>query len=504
MHINFQFSLTLAGVLALCATSCAEPASTPAAGGPSTAPVTTPAAPAAKPIKIGDWTFSGSLRARYENWRWFETPGFDDHYDFAGVLLRAGVARSWKHYDVNVELAAPLLAGLPDNAVAPPPQGQLGLGATYELSNQGQDASVFAKQAFVKIKNLGSAANSLKLGRFEFWDGSEVTPKDATLAALRRDRISHRLLGNFGFSHIGRSYDGAQFVRSTPGSNITVVAARPTEGVFDLDGWGEVGDVDVLYASYNKPMPTADARLFALHYRDDRQAPGSVKVDNRPLPVRVADREDIGITTVGGHFLKTLDTGAGKVDLLAWGALQRGDWGTLDHRAHAVALEGGYQPKNVKWKPWLRLGYFRSSGDDDNTDGTHETFFQVLPTPRIYARTPFYNLMNSNDLFASVILRPTAKLTVRADAHRLKLSEGNDLWYSGGGAYQDNSFGYAGRPAAGNNDLATLLDISFEYAASPTRSFGFYYGHARGGDVINNIYAGDSLNYFYVEATQKF
>lgn len=461
-------------------------------------------APAATPIKIGDWVISGSLRARYENWQWFETPGFDYDYDFAGVLLRAGIARSWKNFDANIELAAPLLAGLPDNAVAPVPQGQLGLGASYDIANSGQDASIFAKQAFVKIKNLGGPANSLKLGRFEFWDGGEVMPKSPALAALKRDRIAHRLLGNFGFSHIGRSYDGAQFVRSTPSSNITLNAMRPTEGVFDLDGWGEVKDVDVLYAAYSKPMTTADARVFALHYRDDRQSPDSIKVDNRPAAARIADRDEIAITTLGGHFLKTLPVGQGEVDLLAWGALQRGGWGNLKHRAHAVALEAGYQPKTIKWNPWLRLGYNHGSGDGKNGDGIHETFFQVLPTPRIYARTPFYNMMNNEDLFASLILRPTSKFTIRADAHRLKLSDKSDLWYSGGGAFQDNSFGYAGRSAFKDDKLATLLDLSLDYAPSPLRSFSAYYGHARGGNVVKNIYPGNSLNYFYLEVTQKF
>jgi hypothetical protein len=503
-----SFPLTCSGALALCGASIAQPASTPPVAvtsvSPSTAPVQQAAPPAAKPIKIGGWTLSGSLRARYENWHWLDTPGFDDHYDFTGVLLRTGLSRSGKNYDVNVELAAPLLLGLPDNAVAPAPRGQLGLGGSYELASEGRHSGIFAKQAFVKIKNLGGAPNSLKLGRFEFWDGGEVVPKNPTLAALKRDRIAHRLLGNFGYSHVGRSYDGAQFVRSTQRSNITVLAARPTEGVFDVDGWGEVKDVDVLYAAYTKPMKTADARIFVLHYRDDRQAPDSIKVDNRPALVRAADGDDISITTIGGHYLKNVKTGNGDIDLLAWGALQRGDWGNLKHRAHALALEAGYQPKKMKWKPWLRAGYFKGSGDSDNTDGTHQTFFQVLPTPRIYARTPFYNMMNNEDVFASLILRPTPKLSVRADAHRLKLSEKNDLWYSGGGAFEDNSFGYAGRPSFGDDSLATLLDISIDYAASPTRSFGFYYGHARGGKVIENIYAGKSLNYFYIEATQKF
>jgi hypothetical protein len=35
----------------------------------------------------------------------------------------------------------------------------------------------------------------------------------------------------------------------------------------------------------------------------------------------------------------------------------------------------------------------------------HTTFFQVLPALRIYVRTPFYNLMNNEDLFAQFRIR---------------------------------------------------------------------------------------------------
>jgi hypothetical protein len=116
---------------------------------------------------------------------------------------------------------------LPDNAIAPAPQGALGLGANYRAANGNQDGSIFPKQLFLRFKQLGSPANSLRVGRFEYIDGSEVVPKNATLAALKRDRINHRLIGNFGFSHVGRSFDGLQFVNNTPRGNFNLMAMRP-------------------------------------------------------------------------------------------------------------------------------------------------------------------------------------------------------------------------------------------------------------------------------------
>ena len=204
----------------------------------------------------------------------------------------------------------------------------------------------------------------------------------------------------------------------------------------------------------------------------------------------------------------TFDTKGGKADVLAWGALQNGDWGSQSHRAHGLALEAGFQPTKMKWKPWLRAGYFTSSGDktaEGALGGRHGTFFQMLPTPRAYARFPFYNLMNNEDLFVQAILRPNAKTTLRADAHRLRLNSAADLWYAGGGAFNDTVFGYQGRPSGGNNGLATVFDLSVDRQINALTSVTLYAAHASGGGAISNVHpAGDNGNFFYIELSRKF
>jgi hypothetical protein len=472
------------------------------------------AAPAPQPIKLGkNTTLSINIRTRVESWDYFQGeagPGGnagDGSYTFLGNLIRLGVLNSTPKRDLQFELSQPTLLGLPDDAVASGPgttgQGALGLGANYFVANgKKNDASLFVKQAFVRFKGLGGTpGNSLRLGRFEFIDGTEVMPKDPTLAWLKRERIAHRLIGNFGFSHVQRSFDGAQFVWNNPKSNITLVAIRPTAGVFDVDANGGIGDVSTLYAAWTKPGASSDLRVFGALYRDSRD--DVVKVDNRPLKVRAADKEDISIPTLGMHYLKTFEAGNGTGDLLFWGALQRGDWGNQSHRASALALEAGYQPK-MKWRPWLRAGFYQGSGDDNNADGKHETFFQMLPTPRIYARTPFYNGMNNRDLWGQLILRPDAKTTIRTDYHRIDLDNSNDLYYAGGGVFQHDSFGYAGRPSLGGKGLANVFDISFDRQINPRTTLSLYLGMAKGKGVISKIYKDDTARFGFVEISQKF
>lgn len=451
--------------------------------------------------------FSGSYRTRLEAWNWFEGAG-DNTYAFSGNLLRLGIGQQRAEWDWQVEFAAPILLGLPERAIAPAPQLQLGLGGVYFGANDQNSnaANFFPKQAFIRLKNLGSPANSLRLGRFEFLDGAEVMPKDPTLAAVKRDRISQRLIGNFGWSHVGRSYDGAHFVRSTGNTNITVMGALATRGVFQVDGWGNL-KTGLAYAALTRQRPgkTANSewRLFGIYYDDWRNV---VKTDNRPLPLRNLDQDDLRIGTLGGHYLHSRQGSSGTVDLMAWGAFQFGKWGQLDHLAGALSLEAGWQPPVLpSIRPWLRAGFFQGSGDGNPLDGRHGTFFQILPTPRPYARTPFFNLMNNQDFFAMGVLRPHRAVTIKPEAHFMWLARREDLWYQGGGAFQPWSFGYIGRPSSGFRSFANLYDVSVDWAPDPAVVISVYYGHVQGRNVVRAIYpSGTHANFGYAELLLRF
>lgn len=469
------------------------------------------AAKAPRQLKLGKVNVKGSLRVRAESYGWFETPGFDDAYTFGAAQLRLSLGQQREKWDWLVEGQFTGLVNLPERAVAPAPRGQLGLGASYFAANGERDASASLKQAFVKAKGLfGDRPSSLKVGRFEFVDGAETTPKDATLAALKRERLAHRLVGNFGFSHVGRSFDAVQYVRDDGSSNITLVGGRAVEGVFQLRALKEL-DVDFWYGAYTKPLHSkrveSEFRLFGLHYHDGR---GTLKTDNRPAAARRIDAENIRVNTVGGHYIAAVRTKRGTVDVLAWGVGQFGSWGSLAHRAGAASFESGFQPAGAlaKVKAWVRAGYFRSTGDGDPTDARHETFFQVLPTPRVYARFPFYNMMNGEDAFAQVSLKPHARLTLRADIHHLRLSDANDLWYSGGGAFQETTFGYQGRPSGDRKSLGTLFDLSADVSLTPTTTLTLYGAGVRGGAVMSSTYPAGGSNptarLLYAELTKRF
>src|SRR5262249_27258473 len=148
----------------------------------------------------------------------------------------------------------------------------------------------------------------------------------------------------FDFTHVTRSFDGGRVAWDRPGWNATAFGFVPTRGGFEVSANREVDEVWLtglaLTAKRVPGAPPADARVFWLYYQDGRS--DVTKVDNRSTTVRGRDHDAIAIHTWGGHAISAFEAGPGLVDLLAWTALQWGDWGEDNHVAWAWALEGGY------------------------------------------------------------------------------------------------------------------------------------------------------------------
>ena len=470
----------------------AQQASATSAAGLSAAAAPNPgkADGAPKKQKVGPLEISGSWRVRAEGWNWFEANAGDNDYAFTHSLFRLAVSQQTDRFEWLLEAAQDSILALPSNAVVPAPQGQLGLGGTYFVSNGNtrNNASGFVKQAYIRIRRVGPF--DAQIGRFEFLDGVEVLPKDKLLATIAQTRVSQRLIGNFGWSAVGRSLDGVHLTSDWGSNDFAFVAARPTRGVYQVDGMGEL-DIDLLYGAYTRVFTASDYfmrfRAFGIGYFDLRES--VLKTDNRPLPARTADRSDIRIGSYGTELLQVFDVNQGnKIDFILWGVLQSGSWGVQSHRASALVAEVGWQVTSTPLKPWLSLGYAYGSGDKNPNDGTHGTFFQILPTPRPYARFPFWNMQNSGDFYGSAVLQPIPKLSVRTELHALRLANASDFWYLGGGAFQPRTFGYTGRLSNGNRSLANMWDASADYQATKTFSVGLYYGRAWGKSVVASIY----------------
>jgi hypothetical protein len=118
---------------------------------------------------------------------------------------------------------------------------------------------------------------------------------------------------------------------------------------------------------------------------------------------------------------------------------------------------------------------------------------------------PFYNLMNNTDTFVQVADKLIGNLALRGDLHWLQLTSGKDLWYLGGGAYDNKVSGYQGRPANGYTSFASIADISADWQTTKNVALNFYYARPWGKSVIGQIYPNDrNAQYGYVEMVYRF
>lgn len=76
----------------------------------------------------------------------------------------------------------------------------------------------------------------------------KLRPRMAPWPLSSATGLAHRLIGNFGFSDVGRSFDGVQYNLNRSKLNLTLFGGRPTRGVFQVDGWGEL-NINVFYGA---------------------------------------------------------------------------------------------------------------------------------------------------------------------------------------------------------------------------------------------------------------
>ena len=450
-------------------------------------------------ISYGDFSADIYLRARYELTDWLDpkAPPADPSYSFGHTKLQLGLKYARSGMKAYVQGQYFQLYDLPDDGVGP--------GAAYFAANDKEHSpgDFVLRQGYLSY--IGGGASGT-LGRFIYSNGMEGLSKDETVIQLRQKRISERVFGPFDFT-AGRSFDGARAGWNQEGIGALDVAAfRPTQGGFATDGSSEIEDIFVLTTALSvSPELTgsADVQLFYYFYGDDRGG-DIVKVDNRALDLRKLDQDKIEIHNFGFHAVDVYRSGGVQFDWLVWAVAQAGDWGTLDHSAFANALEGGARLMEVSGKPWFRAGWNWSTGDANPSDGHHHTFFQMLPTARQYAETPFYNLMNNQDLFANAAMDVADGVTVKAEAAYLWAAQARDLLYSGGGATKETQFGYSGAPLSDSRAVGLLASLQGSYKVSNLLTLSLYYGHLFGGGALEAAFARNDIDYGFAEAILKY
>lgn len=467
---------------------------------PSAAQTTIRPAPPPRASAPAGFTVTVRDTTRAESWQYFEpAPGNGDpDYAYVANRLQIELKRAWRRVDLQLTAQHVGFAGLPENASGP---GPLGLGAIY--FDQGRRTShpqqLWLRYANLRVKQLAPGLD-LTVGRMGYTSGAEAPSGDVRIESLKRMRLDARLVGEFEWSIYQRGFDGVRADWTLGPVKATGIAFRPTQGGFARVAGPTIDDIAVYGGTVSiqptRRLPRTQVQGFVLQYDDARRV--SQRPDNSG---RSATRADIGITNVGGTLVGAYPVADGFADVLAWGVVQRGDWYGQAHRGRALAVEAGYQWAGAPWTPWVRVGSLQTSGDDAPGDGTHGTYFPVLPTVRRFSQTTVFSTMNVGDTFVQVLARPHKRLGVRLDVHDLRLASAADLWYIGSGATLEDgaAFGYSGRRSHGARDLGRSIESSADITVTPYWSVNAFVGHVKGGRVVTGTFSGDRLWFLYVE-----
>ena len=463
-------------------------------------------------------TASVSNVTRVESWRFFEPraellvpfdqPVGEPDYTFIGNRSELGVRVEGQTFDLAGAFNYVRLENLPTSAIGP---GGLGSGAFYfAATGVGYSYQLYLSELTVRVKSR-DRRRTLTLGRMPFASGVRLRSADnpsprfgernASINRLTRDRLGSRLIGAFEWSFYQRRFDGARLDVDRDRWQFTAAAFVPTQGGFEESTNLSMPKLQVGAGSATRATARSESHAFAYLYRDRRDA-GFAVVDNTSSTDRPVN---ITIGTFGGSHALVRPTGEGELDVVAWGALQTGDWYGASHLGGSATIEAGHRWTSAPARPWLRGGFLWSSGDDNPGDDSHHTFFQMLPSSRHYALSAVYTQMNVRDLFAQAFIEPR-RFDARIEIHRLTLASGRDLWYQGSGATasRDRFFGFSGRAAGGETSLGTVLEGTIDVPIRNHWSVNGYAGTMWGGGVVRRMFTGSHLTFWFIENVVRF
>lgn len=447
---------------------------------------------------------------RVESWSYFQPEGDPlalpapgsaplglPDYTFIGDRAELGVRVDGSRFDLTGAFNYVRLENLPTRAIGP---DGLGSGAFYFASTGVRYSyQLYLGELTVRMKSA-DRRTSVTLGRMPFTSGAESVSPNRSLETVKAGRLHSRLIGNFEWSLYQRRFDGARVDVDRPGWHATAAVLVPTQGGFEESTNLAMPKIQVGAAAFTRKQASAEYQVFQYLYRDRRDE--MAVVDNsfsfdRPVNITIA--------TTGASYARVAPIASGEIDAVVWGAAQAGDWYGRPHRAASVAIEAGHRWARLSYRPWLRAGYLWASGDRNQEDRRHGTFFQMIPSSRKYGLSSAYAQMNLSDAFAQLAIEPRG-VRARIEVHALRLVSGADLWYSGSGATANRGryLGFAARPAAGRTSLGTVVEGTLDVPIRKYWSINGYAGVMSAGDVVQVLFSSKRLTLWTIENVIRF
>lgn len=368
-----------------------------------------------------------------------------------------------------------------------------------------QDARTFGAEGTTVGFANGYDENSITDMHQGYFDLRKLFDLPLTVRVGRQEIIwgDHRVLGNFVWSNVGRTFDGGRFMWDTDEIHIETIAARVDEDGFTGDDGSDNSDEN-MYAgqfAFKKLIPGALLELMYISRIDEDTDSNIAVASGYSVPgSESVEVHDFGFRLDGK--VPNLDA----IDYTLEMHGQFGDFGDQTQKAYAVAAKAGYTFKDMNWKPRFGVEYAHASGDDDPTDNDHETFDNLYPTNHmngIYGFADLVSWQNMHDFRVNAKVTPTNKLTAQVDFHYFLLDQAEDGWYLASAALATP------RPAGGYDDnddeLGQEVDLTVSYQLYKNVGIlGGYSWFGAGDWIDNNMNSDTDTNWVYLQTTVTF
>lgn len=256
------------------------------------------------------------------------------------------------------------------------------------------------RQAYAEVRiPAGERSLGLKIGRQELAYGEE------------------RLVGAFGWSNVGRTFDAARVRFAGEGywADAFLAGARRRPLLSDSPKQTLAG----LYGGLLQDREDLRLEAYLLEKRDSSPSRGERGGTSHSR-----------IPTWGGRALWTPLPGVAVTAEAAW---QRGHRGPDHHRADAQSLRAAWTAPHSA-APLLGVEWNRASGDRDPGDGRSGSFDNLFPTNHDkYGLMDYHNWSNLREWKFFLKVKATDRVEGALEFHDFRLDSARAPWTSAGG-----------------------------------------------------------------------
>lgn len=352
-----------------------------------------------------------------------------------------------------------------------------------KLMFEGQDARIYFQQS---VSNAPPFANPMDL-RLGYLQLGDIDHSRVSLRAGRQDLNfgEQRLLGNFNWINVGRSFDALRLTVQHSGYRLDAFASsvvNPTSEAFDRPQTGN--NLHGLYGSITRLVSGATIEPYVLW----RLAPQQIAENGT--------RGNLDLKTIGLRWI-------GKAGAIDYGTEMAGQVGTVGQdrvRAWAGHWVAGYTFPATKWRPRFSAEYNYATGDKDPHDGIRGTFDVLYPSPHDqYGVCDQIGWRNIHDVRFGWDAKPARKLVVTTNYHNWWLASARDALYAPIGVPVVRRI-----DGSGGRHVGQEIGLQASYAATTQISVTVGIGHIFPGEFLNKATAGAAYTFPFVMLAYTF